>query len=78
VGVIVLLWLISIQSVWDVQQWGELIPTEIGITTSELFLFFVQISTLFLKWIFEGNRGQRGLRMGLNTKGDGRERTGEK
>jgi GPI-anchor transamidase subunit GAA1 len=32
--VIVLLWLVSLQSAWDVQQWGALIPKEIGLATS--------------------------------------------
>jgi len=31
--VIVLLWLASLQSAWDVQQWGALIPKEIGLAT---------------------------------------------
>jgi glycosylphosphatidylinositol transamidase len=31
--VIVILYLVSIQSVWDVQQWGALIPKEIGLAT---------------------------------------------
>jgi len=33
--VIVMLWIIGFQSIWDVQQWGALIPDEIGISTSE-------------------------------------------
>ncbi len=32
--VIVILWLVSLQSAWDVQQWGALIPKEIGLATS--------------------------------------------
>lgn len=32
--VIILLWIASIQSVWDVQKWGALIPEEIGLSTS--------------------------------------------
>jgi hypothetical protein len=32
--VIALLWLVSLQSAWDVQQWGALIPKEIGLATS--------------------------------------------
>jgi len=31
--VIILLWIASIQSVWDVQKWGALIPEEIGLST---------------------------------------------
>ncbi|KAG9229853.1 hypothetical protein BJ875DRAFT_473790 [Amylocarpus encephaloides] len=31
--VIVFLWLLSMQSVWDVQQWGALIPDELGLST---------------------------------------------
>lgn len=32
---ITLLWVASIQSVWDVQQWGALIPEEIGLSSSQ-------------------------------------------
>jgi len=28
------LWVISMQSVWDLQKWGALIPDEIGLSTS--------------------------------------------
>ncbi|PBP19212.1 Rhomboid-like protein [Diplocarpon rosae] len=31
--VILLFWIASIQSVWDVQQWGALIPEEIGLSS---------------------------------------------
>ncbi|KAH8819566.1 hypothetical protein F5884DRAFT_718010 [Xylogone sp. PMI_703] len=31
--IIVLFWLASIQSVWDIEQWGALIPKEIGFST---------------------------------------------
>lgn len=34
--VIVLLWAAGLQSLWDVVQWGALIPAEIGLSTSEL------------------------------------------
>jgi membrane associated rhomboid family serine protease len=33
--IIVLLWLAGIQSVWDLRQWGSLIPDQISITTGE-------------------------------------------
>ncbi|KAF4632659.1 hypothetical protein G7Y89_g5466 [Cudoniella acicularis] len=33
VAVIILLWVISIQSVWNVQQWGALIPDQIGLSS---------------------------------------------
>jgi len=33
VFIIILFWFLSIQSVWDVPQWGALIPKEIGIST---------------------------------------------
>lgn len=36
---IVALWIASNQSVWDVQQWGALIPKEIGVSTSMLLYF---------------------------------------
>ena len=32
--VIITLWLVGIQSVWDVVQWGALIPDEIGLGSS--------------------------------------------
>ncbi|RFU24213.1 hypothetical protein B7463_g12123, partial [Scytalidium lignicola] len=32
--IIILFWIASIQSVWDVEQWGALIPKEIGFSTS--------------------------------------------
>lgn len=35
--VIVALHFASLQSVWDVQQWGALIPDEIGLSTSQFF-----------------------------------------
>lgn len=34
IGVIILLWLLGFQSVWNVQEWGALIPKEIGLQTS--------------------------------------------
>ena len=34
--VIIAFWVVSMQSVWDVQQWGALIPKEIGLSTSQL------------------------------------------
>jgi glycosylphosphatidylinositol transamidase len=33
--VISVLWLVSNQSLWDVEQWGALIPDEIGLSTSQ-------------------------------------------
>jgi hypothetical protein len=35
--VIIFLWIASYQSVWDVVQWGALIPDEIGLSTSPYF-----------------------------------------
>lgn len=32
--VITILWIVSYQSLWDVKQWGSLIPDEISISTS--------------------------------------------
>ena len=40
---IVLFWLVSLQSAWDLQQWGALIPKEIGLATSSSFLFFLEL-----------------------------------
>jgi len=48
--VIVLLWLVSLQSAWDVQQWGALIPKEIGLATS---LFSLLYSTQAQVWSIE-------------------------
>ncbi|EPE25975.1 Rhomboid-like protein [Glarea lozoyensis ATCC 20868] len=33
IAIITLLWLLSMQSVWNVQQWGALIPKEIGLAS---------------------------------------------
>jgi hypothetical protein len=33
--VIIALWVVGMQSIWDVQQWGALIPKEIGLSTSQ-------------------------------------------
>lgn len=33
--IIILIWIVSNQSVWDVEKWGALIPDEIGLSTSE-------------------------------------------
>lgn len=35
VFVIIAFWVVSMQSVWDVVQWGALIPKEIGLSTSQ-------------------------------------------
>lgn len=32
---IVLFWIVELQTVWSVTQWGSLIPKEIGLGTSE-------------------------------------------
>jgi glycosylphosphatidylinositol transamidase len=34
IAIIIILWIVSIQSVWNLQQWGALIPSEIGLSTS--------------------------------------------
>ena len=31
--VIVLFWILDLQSVWDIREWGALIPDKTGITT---------------------------------------------
>lgn len=36
--VIIGVWIVSMQSVWDVQKWGALIPDEIGLSTSPFSL----------------------------------------
>jgi glycosylphosphatidylinositol transamidase len=42
--VIIIFWLVSLQSAWDVAQWGALIPAEIGLaTSSSSFLRSAQI-----------------------------------
>lgn len=33
--VMVAFWLASLQSVWDVRQWGSLIPNELTLSTSQ-------------------------------------------
>lgn len=33
-AIIIALWVVSLQSAWDVRQWGSLIPKEIGLQTS--------------------------------------------
>jgi glycosylphosphatidylinositol transamidase len=35
IGIMVLLWIVSIQKVWDVQKWGALYPDEIGLSSSK-------------------------------------------
>jgi hypothetical protein len=32
------IWIIGVQSVWDMRQWGSLIPSEVGLTSSKLYL----------------------------------------
>jgi glycosylphosphatidylinositol transamidase len=34
---IVVLWIVSLQSVWNLQQWGALIPDQVGIFTGRFF-----------------------------------------
>jgi hypothetical protein len=36
--VIVILWLVGVQSVWNLRQWGALIPDQISIFTGELWV----------------------------------------
>ncbi|PQE14355.1 Rhomboid 2 protein [Rutstroemia sp. NJR-2017a BBW] len=33
IGIMILLWIVSIQKVWDVQKWGALYPDEIGLSS---------------------------------------------
>jgi len=33
ISLILLLWIVSMQSIWDVRQWGALIPKEIGLSS---------------------------------------------
>ena len=33
---VLIFWIIELQTVWSVTQWGSLIPREIGLTTCEL------------------------------------------
>src|SRR3569833_2551927 len=35
ITIIILFWLLGIQSVWDIRSWGALVPNEIGFTTGE-------------------------------------------
>jgi glycosylphosphatidylinositol transamidase len=37
IGLVALLWLVSLQHVWDVRQWGALIPNKIAISTCSSF-----------------------------------------
>lgn len=57
IGVILLLWVVSYQRVFDLVQWGALIPKEIGIASSR---FLISFSFLF------GGRGleEMGWRIG--------------
>ncbi|KAM3083183.1 putative rhomboid protease [Clarireedia jacksonii] len=51
IGVMVLLWIVSIQKVWDVQQWGALYPNEIGLSTMYRTNTFPLIHTGFIHMI---------------------------
>lgn len=44
VFLIVLLWFLSLQSTWDVQEWGALVPDKIGFTTGKFTHFGIGIS----------------------------------
>jgi glycosylphosphatidylinositol transamidase len=50
--VIVLLWVAGMQSVWDVQAWGALIPNEIGLASSMLLLLAFLPNSLFFFFFF--------------------------
>lgn len=41
--VIILLWLLSGQSLFDVQAWGALVPEKIGISSCGLSLYILRI-----------------------------------
>lgn len=43
---LVFLWLLELQSVWDVIQWGSLIPQEVGLSTSWWSLFISSSSAM--------------------------------
>jgi len=47
---IVAFWLVSLQSLWDVQQWGALIPQEIGLSTSQSSLNSTYLSDILLNY----------------------------
>ncbi|KAI8627502.1 Gaa1-like protein [Xylariaceae sp. FL1651] len=51
-AVMVAFWLAGLQSVWDIQQWGALIPAELGITTMYRVNTFPLIHRNFLHTIF--------------------------
>jgi glycosylphosphatidylinositol transamidase len=57
VAVIVALWLAGLQSVWDVVEWGALIPEEIGISTSEWALSSC-VRAVGGLWVREGREGE--------------------
>ncbi|KAL3426168.1 rhomboid protein 2 [Phlyctema vagabunda] len=50
--IIILLWLVSLAPVWDVQQWGALIPKEIGITSMYRTNTFPLVHAGFLHTLF--------------------------
>jgi glycosylphosphatidylinositol transamidase len=56
VFVIIALWIVSMQSVWDVKQWGALIPKEIGLASSMSPFFKAIIFT----YCFEDSYCSRG------------------
>jgi glycosylphosphatidylinositol transamidase len=55
-----MLWVASIQSIWNLQQWGALIPNEIGLSSS-MFSFkplgwhFQDISLIQLSLVYRTN-----------------------
>jgi glycosylphosphatidylinositol transamidase len=60
--VIIAFWLLNLQSVWDVQAWGALIPKEIGISTSSfpflrypMAVFGVLSLTLYVCTVYRTN-----------------------
>ncbi|KAK9794287.1 putative Rhomboid family protein [Seiridium cardinale] len=50
--IIVVLWLVGIQSAWDLRQWGALIPDQISITTAYRINTFPLIHLNFLHTLF--------------------------
>jgi glycosylphosphatidylinositol transamidase len=45
--VIILFWLLELQTVWSVVQWGSLIPDEIGLSTSTVYGCFCDFAVYF-------------------------------
>jgi len=51
--VIVIFWILSKQSVWDVKQWGALIPKEIGLSTRSYFPLGAALRRSSGTWLIE-------------------------